>query len=187
LGTGAVSSSDFKFYNSSNTAVNWPIMMVVVTEWLNNAVAANSTTANTVSYTRDTAANIPSNLNWVGSCDNGTDFDKTSCVGSGATWTPQRTNFSGAPLSIPGTYAALFGIQEDIMIREFVRYAAAESTADGQSDPATQMQNFQVLEKAYADALDIRGLTKSGTNPAGTVITTAQKKALVKLLKSPQF
>ncbi len=183
LGAGSVSSSDFTFHNENGQA-NWPIMMVVMTEWLNNAVIANGNDANnTVSYTRDTAT-IPDNLIWVGSCSDGSSHDKTTCINNSGAWTPGRTDYSA--LGIPGSYAALFGIQEDIMIREFTRYAE-ESTADGLTDPAAQMQKWQELEKAYNRALDTIAGNISGTNPDGEAITDAQKKALVRLLKTPQL
>lgn len=174
LGAGSVSNSDFTTYNSSGTPVNWPIMMVVATSWVNDSVATSGTGA--ISYTRDTTS-VPSGF-WVGTCSNTTYTDPTTCGNNGATWTAARTNFVGQ--GIPAAYATLFGVQEDIMIQEYIRYDAGTSAGN-------DMSAQQVLEKAYSDALDSIAGNITGTNPAGTALTTAQKKALVLLMKSPQF
>ena len=104
LGTSTgLTVSNFQFYKSNGTATNWPIMMVIPTDWISSIVAAGGG----VTYTRDTTA-IPAAMTWL----------------SGA-----RTTFSGMPAS----YATLFKVQEDIMIIEFTRFAAQSSAGSDMS------------------------------------------------------
>ncbi len=170
-----LSLNEFQFYKSDGTSSNWPIMMVIPTDWLSSIKQAGGS----VSYTRDTVS-IPSEITWIGTCDNNTDRDKASCEGNGAQWTPERTNFGTGGEEIPPPYNALFGIQEDIMIREFVRFAA-------QSSAGNDMSQENALEKAFSDALVNIAASISGTTDGTTAISTTQKQALVELLKSPQF
>ncbi len=181
LGAGAVSNTDFQTYaKDGSTQVNWPITMVIVANWINDAVIANGNNINTtIAYTRDTVA-LPGAINWIGNCSDNSSTDPGTCTGAGGGWTVERTNFTGAAMNIPASYAALFGIQEDIMIRDFTRYNA-DTAANG------DMSAMQTMEKAYSDALGTIAGNISGTNPNSTAITAAQKKAIVRLLKSPQF
>ncbi|HED14392.1 MAG TPA: hypothetical protein ENI62_12190 [Gammaproteobacteria bacterium] len=179
-GAGCVPASRFKYIQNGGTSANWPIMMVIPTDWLSGIKTAGGS----LSYTRDTV-NIPSSMTWMGSCSNSGYTDKSSCQASGGgtgTWTPGRTTFGTGTggQNIPSPYSELFSIQEDIIIRESARFAAQISA--GQSMGA---QN--TLEKAFSDAMTTIASKISGTTDGTTAITTAQKKALVKLLKSPQF
>jgi len=177
LGGSYVTAADFTTYTEAGE-VNWPIMNVVLATWINSAVVANGyDLASTVAYTRDTVA-IPAAITWLGTCSDNGYHDKTSCEAASETWTAGRTDYAG--LGIPGSFAAMFAIQEDIMIREFIRYDAQAAAGDDLGDQ-------QLMEKAYNDALDTIAGNISGTNPALAAITTAQKKAIVRLMKSPQF
>lgn len=149
-----VPTSNFKFIQSGGSSTNWPIMMVIPTDWL----SVIKTAGGSLSYTRDNVG-IPSDLQ--------------TALGSST-----RTNFGSGGENIPSPYAELFSIQEDIMIREFVRFAA-QTGAD--------MGAQNTLEKAFSDALVAIAGNISGTTDGSTAITSAQKEALVELLKSPQF
>jgi len=84
--------SDFQFFQNGGSATNWPIMMVIPTDWLSSLKTAGGS----LSYTVDTLA-IPANL--------------SGSLGS-------RTDYS----AIPSPYRQLFELQEDVMIREFKRF-----------------------------------------------------------------
>lgn len=165
--------SQFQMYKSDGSAANWPVMMVVITEWLSTIKSAGGS----VSYSRDSAS-IPSSITWIGTCTDNTSPDKNTCETATETWNPGRTNFGSGGENIPSPYAELFAIQQDITIREFTRFGA-----QGSGD----MNAENVLEKAFSDALVAIAGNISGTTDGSTAITTAQKEALVELLKSPQF
>ena len=170
-----LSKNNFQMYKSDGTASNWSIMMVVITDWLSSVKSGGGS----VSYTRDSIS-IPSSITWIGSCSNNSYTNQTDCQNNGATWTAGRTTFGSGGQNIPSPYAELFAIQEDIMIREFVRFSAQQSAG---SDMSAQ----NTLEKAFSDGLLTIAGNISGTTDGSTSITTAQKQALVELLQSPQF
>ncbi len=176
-GASCIPANNFTYVQNGGISTNWPIMMVIPTDWLSGIKTAGGS----LSYTRDTVA-IPSGMTWIGDCSIGTGSlsNKTACEGNTppGTWTPGRTNFSAN--GIPSPYAELFSIQQDILIRESVRFAA-QSAANG------DMGQGNTLEKAFSDAMTTIASKISGTTDGTAAITTAQKKALVKLLKSPQF
>ncbi|VAX13131.1 hypothetical protein MNBD_GAMMA24-80 [hydrothermal vent metagenome] len=151
-----VPTSNFKVFQSSGGTANWPIMMVIPTEWLSTIKTAGGS----LSYTRDTVS-IPTDLQ--------------TALGSST-----RTNFGTGGQNIPPPYAELFSIQEDVMIREFVRFAAQASAGQDMSAQNT-------VEKAFSDGLQTIAGNISGTSDGSTAITTAQKEALTGLMKSPQF
>jgi len=167
-----LSTSEFQYYKSDSTTVNWPIMMVIPTDWASTLKSAGGS----MTYTRDALA-LPSAITWLGSCSNNAYSDKSSCEGASATWTAARTDYSTNP---PAPYGALFAIQEDVMIREFARFSS-------QSSAGQDMSSHNTLEKAFADALDSIAGNISGTTDGSTAITTTEKKALAGLMKSPQF
>jgi len=149
MGSGSstcIPTSNFKFMQNGGGSVNWPIMMVIPTDW----VSTITTASGGLSYTQDTVA-IPGDL-------------------AGQT----RNDYN----AISSPYKELFQIQFDVMIREFVRFAA-QGTGD--------MDAENTLEKAFSDALAAIVGKISGTSDGSTSITTAQKEALVELMKSPQF
>lgn len=142
--------SNFQFYKSDGTATNWPLMMVIPTDWVSSIVSAGGS----VTYTRDTTA-IPAAMTWL----------------SGG-----RSDYSG----MPGSYATLFGVQEDIMILEFTRFAA-------QSSAGSDMSAQQALEKSFSDDMATIAGNIGGTSDGSTAISSAAKSALVTLMQSPQF
>ena len=151
LGTSTgLTKSSFQFYKSDNTQSNWPIMMVIPTDWASSLKTAGGN----ITYTRDTLT-IPAAMSWL----------------SGT-----RTDYS----AIPTPYSSLFGIQEDIMIREFKRFADQQSAGQDMSAQNT-------LEKALSDGLVTIAGNIDGTTDGTTAITAASKTALVGLMKSPQF
>ncbi len=169
-GSSGLATSAFKFYNSDGSQTNWPMTMVITTDWL----SALKTASGSISYTRDTTA-IPSTVTWIGTCSNSTYLEKTSCETASATWTSGRTDSS-----YPTPYKQLFNIQQDIAILEFTRFSSQQSAG---SDMSAQ----NTLEKALSDGLTVIRGNISGTTNGTTAISTAEKKAIVELMKSPQF
>lgn len=173
----------FKFYTSAGTATNWPVNSVVLTDWF----SSTKTAGGDVTYTRDTLA-IPAAMIWRGTCSNGTDFLKSTCLSHLATWTPQRSCFGtvaatgegGTCLSTPAPYSRLMAIQEDMMIREFARFAA-QQTAGG------DMGMNKTVEKDFTDGIATLYGNIGGTTNGTTAISTAQKKAIITMMQSPQF
>ena len=143
-----LSVSNFKFYMSDGSTSNWPVMMVIPTDWVSSIKTADGS----VSYTQDATA-IPADL-------------------SGQ----NRSAYDG----FPSPYKELFQIQLDVMIYEFTLFSARESAG---SDMSAQ----NTAEKAFSDGLQAIIGNISGTSDGSTAITTAQKEALVELMKSPQF
>lgn len=174
LGTSSgLTKSEFQFYKSDGSSVNWPITMVIPTDWVSTVLLNGGS----VSYTRDTTT-IPSNMTFLGSCSDTNYFDKTSCESNGGTWTAARTDFAGD--GVPASYATLLGLQEDVMVLEFKRWS-------DQSSAGSDMSAHSTLEKNFAS--DMAGLASniSGTTDGSTDLTSAQKSALVTLMQSPQF
>ncbi|MDO8596138.1 MAG: hypothetical protein Q7R45_05900, partial [Sulfuricaulis sp.] len=59
-GSTGLAVSDFQFYKNGGASSNWPIMMVIPTDWVSSIVAASGS----VTYTRDTTA-IPAAMTWL--------------------------------------------------------------------------------------------------------------------------
>ena len=176
LGTNTgLTVSEFQFYQNDGTQVNWPITMVILTDWISSVVDNGGD----LTYTRD-ATSIPANDLWHGSCSNGSYYDKTSCEGASETWTAGRTNFGAGGMDIPASYATIFGIQEDIMILEMKRWYDQQAAG-------SDMSAHETLENAFATAVAGLADNISGTIDGSTSVTTTQKDAVVTLLKSPQF
>ncbi len=173
--TTGLTIDEFQQYKSDGTAVNWPLTMVILVDWVSNIVSNGGG----LSYTRDTTA-IPSNITWIGNCSNTTYTDQTSCEDTGATWTAQRTVFGTGGEGIPESYASIFGIQEDIMILEFVRWAAEEQAGN-------DMGAHETLQKNFSDSVAALANNISGTTDGSTAITSTQKSAILTLLQSPEF
>ena len=175
LSTG-LTTSEFQFYKSDGTSVNWPLTMVILTDWVSSIVSSGGG----VTYTRDTTA-LPAAITWMGSCTVNGYYDKNSCenVGSG-TWTADRTNFGPGGQDIPASYATIFGIQEDIMILEFKRW-------NDQMSAGNNMGAHEALEKDFSDKVAGLASNISGTTDGSTAVSSIQKSAIVTLLKSPQF
>lgn len=172
----------FKVHKNGGGTDNWPVNMVVLTDWVSGIKGATGDMV----YSRDTVS-IPATMIWRGVCSNSSYFDKASCEAVLATWTTGRTCFgasagageNGNCMSLPTPYSSLMAIQEDIMIREFTRFSAQGS--------AGNMHDREVLEKAFTDGLGTLAGNISGTTNGTTAISTAQKKAITTLMQSPQF
>jgi len=171
--SSGLTASDFKFYKSNGTSVNWPITMVIPTDWVSSILSAGGS----LSYSRDNTT-IPAAMTWLGTCSASGFFDSSSCQSNGGTWTAGRTDFVGN--GVPASYATVLGIQEDVMILEFARWNAQSSAG---SDMSAQM----ALEKSFATSMAGLASNVSGTTDGTTSITSAQKTALVTLMQSPQF
>ncbi|MDO8703677.1 MAG: hypothetical protein Q7J84_01890 [Sulfuricaulis sp.] len=138
--------SNFQFYKSDGTSSNWPIMMVIPTDWVSSIVAASGS----VTYTRDTTA-IPAAMTWL----------------SGG-----RTSFSGMPAS----YATLFQIQEDIMILEFTRFGAQSSAGSDMSLQQALEKSFSTSMAAIAGNISgtTNGSTAIGATAKSALVTLMQ-------------
>ncbi len=165
--------SGFQFYKSNGTTVNWPLTMVILVDWVSSIVSNGGG----MTYTRDSTS-IPSNNLWLGNCSNNSYFNKTDCQSNGGIWTAARTDFVGQGIS--ASYAAIFGIQQDIGILEFVRWAA--QTSAGQN-----MSAHEALEKSFSDSVAGLASNISGTTDGSTSINSTLKSAIITLMKSPQF
>ncbi|MBI1912913.1 MAG: hypothetical protein HYS21_13050 [Deltaproteobacteria bacterium] len=168
-----LSVSNFSFYDSNGTAVNWSITMVIPTDWVSNMVSAGGT----LTYTRDTTS-IPGTMTWRGTCSVNGYYDSASCAANGGTWTSGRTDYVAQGL--PTAYASLFGLQEDVMILEFTRWAS-------QSTAGEDMGQQAAAEKAFATNMATLAGRLGGTTDGSTAISSVQKTALVTLMQSPQF
>ncbi len=176
LGGGSTSLEvgNFQQYKSDGTAVNWPVTMVILVDWVSNIVSNGGG----MTYTRDTT-DIPSTVTWIGSCTDTQYTDQTSCTDGGGTW-HTRTVFGTGGAEIPESYASIFGIQEDIMILEFVRWAAEESAGE-------DMGAHETLQKEFSDSVAALASNIGGTTDGSTAISSALKSAILTLLQSPQF
>lgn len=185
VGTGgALQSSFFQFFDQSGTAHNWPVNMVVLTDW----ATTNRAAGGSLTYTRETAA-IPAAMIWAGSCAGAVQFNSPACTGAGGVWTAGRTCFGTvaaagevtACRNLPADYAGLMSIQEDVNILQMTRWTALQASGGN-------MGNDQVAEKGFTDKLytTITGLI-GGTTNGTTAISAVQKKAIVTLMSPPQM
>lgn len=178
--------ANFQFYKQDGSHSNWPVNMVVLTDWVSGVVGHGGS----MTYVRDNAP-IPPAITWSGECSDLGGGDKNACIGRGQVWTPKRTCFGVIPAvgeanialchGMPTSYANLFAIQEDIMIREFAREAAMQA---GGGDMTAERN----AEKTFTDALraTIAG-NLGGTTNGATAISGAQKAAIVTLMQSPRL
>ncbi len=176
--TTGLTKSQFQQYKSDGTAINWPVTMVILVDWVSSIVSNGGS----LTYTRDNTA-IPSNITWIGDCspsqyNNYT--DKSSCENAGGTWTVGRTNFGAGGQNIPESYASIFGIQEDIMILEFTRWAKEESAGE-------DMGAHETLQKEFSESVANLADNMGGTTDGSTAVSSKQKSAILTLLQSPQF
>ena len=163
--------SEFQFYKSDGNTVNWPITMVIIVDWVSTVV----TNSGSVSYTRDNTS-IPNTMTWLNRCSDETYDNATDCTNNGETWSIDRSSFS----LINSNYASIFGIQQDIEILEFVRWAAQVAAGNDMGD-------HQTLEKNFATAVAGLASNIGGTTDGSIAISSTEKSAVVTLLKSPQF
>ncbi len=172
-GASGLTAAQFTFYKSNGSEVNWPLTMVILTDWISSIVTATGS----FTYSRDNTA-IPAAMIWVGSCNDNQWTNKTACEADSDTWTSERSTFGGAGAA--ASYGALFGIQEDIEILEFVRFAA-QAAAGG------DMGDHQTLEKNFSDSVTGLSANIGGTTDGSTNISATEKSAIITLMKSPQF
>lgn len=168
----------FRFVGNGGSPSNWPVNMVVLTQWATTVAQAGGS----LSYTQDTNGDvpIPSALSqFMGSCSNAAySYHQTACTGNGGTWTAGRKNFASSgfvPTSFP--YGHLMNIQQDLMIREFTRFS--NNTGDNTAR--------QAAEQAFTNGLVTMASHITGTTNGSTLISDAQKKGIVTLMQSPQF
>lgn len=186
--TAVLPASSFKFFDQASNLHNWPVNMVVLTDW----VTTNKVATGSLTYTRDTTA-IPALMFWAGSCDVPNNFTPTDCASARGTWIPGRNCFggtAGVPATAPevGTcqglvdsYASLRAIEQDINILQMTRWTSMmNSTGPGSGD--------QTAEKAFTEGLytTMTGLI-NGTTNGTTAISAVQKKAIVTLMSPPQM
>jgi len=90
----------------------------------------------------------------------------------------QRHDFTA---QMPASFAALMGLMEDVQIVEETRHAIWQ----GSNQPtAAQKQQARV---DFANNLDQIAALISGTTDGTSAISTAQKKALLKLMMEPSL
>ncbi len=160
-------------------SVNWPIPQTVMVNWVASIIEAGGG----LTYTRDTLA-LPAGVgSFIGTCSDNQYFDQTSCEDNGGTWTPERGDFSGEDAS----FAALMGLEEDIRIIEFTRYAVYDNL-----DPNTQSQEeMKAAEKAgrllFQQRLEATKDRIDGTVDGVTDVSDAQKEAIIKVMQQPSL
>ncbi|MFA6921442.1 MAG: hypothetical protein WC216_06330, partial [Gallionella sp.] len=126
VGTGGfLTLSFFQYFDQTGATHNWPVNMVVLTDW----ATTNKAAGGSLTYTRETSA-IPAAMIWAGSCSVANFFDKSSCEGNLGVWTTGRTCFGtvaaagevGTCENLPVDYASLMSIQQDINILQMTRW-----------------------------------------------------------------
>ena len=133
-----------------------------------NWVASIISAGGELTYTRWTNAElpVPGNMSWLNH-DTGT-----------------RTDF--ASMGMAASFAALQGIQEDLMIIEFTRFNVFDTLG-----PGTTQEERKNAEKtsrlAFQQHLADTILKIGGTVDGSTGITEAQKKAMLLLLQQPSL
>lgn len=152
------------FRDFNGQVLNWPIPEVVLHNW----VAAILSAGGNLEYTRDTLP-VPPNMGWLNQ-------------GTG-----ERTDFVNQFPPEAASFAALMGLREDIEIIEFTRYMAWENV-----DPATTTQEEMMQIEREARILFEQRLAQAagrigGTTDGQTPISTAQKKAIIKLMIQPSL
>ncbi len=168
------------YYDYQGNLSNWPIPMVVVTNW----VASIMTAGGELTYTRldDNTYPIPPYMEWLGVCSDTNFGDKQSCETNGGTWTVQRSDFT--QMGFPASFAALMGIQEDVNIAEMTRnylYDQSNPQTGGQPTHDQESQASFVLFNTLGAIVNNIG----GTTDGNTAITDLQKKALVRMMLPP--
>ncbi len=159
---------------SSGTQKNWPIPQTVMVSWMANIIS----TGGSLTYTRDTLS-IPSFCMWMGSCSNPSYYDQVSCQSTGGTWTAGRHDYTGMTPS--NSFNAYLGLAEDINIIEMNRYAIYQ----GGGNPSRDDEKAAKL--LFATRMDDAAGRISGTVDGSTLISSDQKRAIVKLLMQPSM
>ncbi|MBJ6750580.1 hypothetical protein [Geomonas anaerohicana] len=158
-------------YIGPQTQVNWPIQQVVMVNWMLNLIQGGGS----ISYTRDTTPIPPMMQQWLGSCSNTQYWDQQSCTGHGGTWTSQRSTFD-----TPSTaFNAYLAIQQDVNIVDMAR----SSIWDNNNQP-TQEQRMQAAS-GFMTRLGVIEGKFVATKAGGTSASSAEKKAIIKLMLQP--
>lgn len=157
------------WYDFNGNTVNWPIPMAVAF----NTVGVYLQNGGDFSYTRQSLT-VPGNMaQWLDSDDdpsNGVDGTAHDFVGQG----------------IPAPFASLLGMQEDVKILDHIRFYLW--------DPSNSTTNGQPTRAQEKDAklAFVQGLTNivaaiDGTTNGSTALTSAIKKAFVKMMQEPSI
>lgn len=165
--------SDFGTYRDfTGGTKNWPIPQVVMVNWMASIIAAGGS----FEYTRDTLT-IPSMIqSWMGNCSDNNYYEQMSCEANSGIWTPGRRTYN-TPSS---AFNAYLGLQEDIQIIEFSRYAIYQGSQPSREQQKQAKLTFQQRMAAAAGRI-------SGTTDGTTSISDAQKHAVIKLLVQPSM
>ena len=168
--------TDFGTYRDfTGTTKNWPIPQVVMVNWMAGIITAGGS----LTYTRDTIS-IPTHMqNWLGTCSNTSYWDQSNCLSNGGTWTVGRRDYSSMTPS--SAFNAYLGLMEDIQIIENSRYAIYNNGAQPTRDE--EKANKLLFIQRMDAAADRIGGTTNGT----TLISDAQKDAVIKLLMQPSM
>lgn len=165
------------YMDFTGTQKNWPIPQVVMVNWLASIIAAGGD----LDYTQDTIA-IPAMMSaWMGSCDNPNFWDKFSCEGNGGVWTTQRRTYNDNTPSPSPAFNYYMAIQDDIQIIECSRY----SIYDGGQQPTREQEKQAKL--LFQQRMEAAGDRITGTTNGTTLISDAQKDAIIKLLMQPSM
>jgi len=151
-------------YDFNGSMVNWPIPQTVAMTWVAGVLNAGGG----LSYTRDSTP-VPTHMqSWLDSDDNpanGVDGN--------------RHDFT--TMGLPPAFAAVMGLMEDVQIVENTRYAIW----DGGAQPTAQQRQQARLD--FISRLDAIAGNVGGTTDGSTAISSAQAKALVKLMMQPSL
>jgi hypothetical protein len=160
------------YWDMNHNQINWPIPQVVAVNWVASIVIAGGG----LSYDRAAVAAalpIPSNMNWL----NNPHFPDS---GSGS-----RNDYVGQ--GIPGFFASLLGMQEDMNIAENTRWNAWQEwhqTHPGEELPRDQQKAAKL---AYVNNVVLIISSLSGTTDVSTPISGTQKEALGKMMEHPEL
>ncbi|RJQ17508.1 MAG: hypothetical protein C4560_08775 [Nitrospiraceae bacterium] len=139
--------------------INWPIPQVVAV----NKIASIILAGGNLVYDRDAVATdypVPDNMDWLN-------------MGSGT-----RTDYE--EMGMPASFAALMGMQEDVMIAEHTKWSLWEG-----GEPTREQQETAKL--AYHDNMELITEGLSGTTDGSTPISGEVLKALVKMMEHPEL
>lgn len=171
------------YYDFSGNSRNWPIPQTVMVSWLAGILDAGGSFTYTRPGTIGVDLPVPANMLWMGSCDNNQYFDPGSCTGNGGTWTPGRRTYPGG---MPAEFAAYMKLQDDLQIAEMTRYLIYDAVNGPYGGNPTRAQE-KAAKVAFLAKLEMIAGWIAGTTDGTTPITTAQKKAIVKLLMQPSM
>ena len=168
-------SDEFKFY-TSNGPVNWPIMMVIPTNWVCNIKKAGGELA----YTRDDLA-VPAMMNWLDS-DDGNGGHPNNHLRHDYGFVDDNHYEADDEQKLPASVAAFLGLREDLEIIEMTKW----QEFDDLGGEPKMVQQKTIMEN-FAARIEKRIKAIGGTTDDATPISTAEKRALVTLFLSPEI